>query len=462
MPDLFIKHMAKQNSAVVIGGGAAGMFAAVMLGKRGFSVTMLEKNEKAGKKIFITGKGRCNFTNACDDETFFSSVIRNARFLRSSYSAWKSSDTMTFFEDAGMPVKVERGNRAFPVSDHAYDVTDALKRQLAKYRVKVLLHAEVQELITENIPDAAPKSRDRRVTGVRYSVKGGAVQELSADRVIVATGGLSYPTTGSTGDGYRFAEETGHTVLPQSPSLVPFLTEEDVSPMAGLSLKNVAFTLKMDGKTAYTGFGEMLFTHHGISGPLVLSASSAVSGSLPYAKGKEGKLSPDLTESDDGQKARDEETGGDPQKKCTAEIDLKPAIPEKEFEDRLLRIFSENPNRNLMNVLRGVYPSSMTEAVIRAAGADPEKKVHDVTRKERSAVVRATKHFPLTIAGTAGFSEAVITRGGISVKEINPKTMESKIVEGLYFAGEVLDVDALTGGFNLQIAWTTAYAAGNA
>ena len=434
------------KKAVIIGGGAAGMFASIQLAKRGFDVTVLEKNEKLGKKIFITGKGRCNFTNDCEQQIFFSSVMRNPKFLYSAYHAFSAQDAMAFFENAGMPVKVERGQRAFPVSDHAYDVTDALKRLMKRYGVKILLHAEAEEIdfdpeagvrgiyyhLTENIKDVSSREKNgkcRASQSVKYTE--GERLYLEADRILVATGGLSYPSTGSTGDGYRFAEKTGHTVQPQKPSLVPLLTEENVSALAGLSLKNVTLTLH-DGKKAISeGFGEMLFTHKGISGPLVLTASSVLAG--------REKVYP-----------------------VRAEIDLKPNVSAEEFDKRILRTLETHGDKNLSNLLREFYPASMIEFMLDLCEMDGSQKARTMTKAQRTRLVAVTKHFPLTITGTAGFSEAVITKGGISVRDIDPKTMMSKKVNGLYFAGEVIDVDALTGGFNLQIAWSTAYAAGNA
>ena len=438
------------EKAVIIGGGAAGMFTSIQLAKRGMNVTLIEKNEKLGKKIFITGKGRCNFTNACDDETFFRSVMRNPKFLYSAYHAFKAKDTMDFFENAGMPVKVERGQRVFPVSDHAYDVTDALKRQMKKYGVSVVLRAEAVRIETD---------QDHHISGVYYrellldNEKNlsdlNAFEEekyLSADRVIIATGGMSYPTTGSTGDGYRFAEKLGHTVTERTPSLVPLLTRENVSGLAGLSLKNVTLTLFVNEKAIYSGFGEMLFTHKGISGPLVLTASSVLAGMDPGRKKPSGNAS----------------SGDNNDKKIHAEIDLKPNVTDAEFDKRILRLLEEHKSKNLANLLHELYPASMINWMLDLCGLDGIRKAFTLNRAERQRLVKMTKHMPLTVSGNAGYAEAVITKGGVSVREIDPKTMMSKKVRGLYFAGEVIDVDALTGGFNLQIAWSTAFAAGNA
>ena len=407
--------------AVIIGGGAAGMFTSIRLGEQGMDVTVLEKNEKLGKKIFITGKGRCNFTNTGDESTFFASVMRNPKFLYSAYHAFGAQDAVDFFEESGMPVKVERGNRAFPVSDHAYDVTDALKKRMKRVGVKVILNAEVQKIEIGS---------EKKVTGVICTTKNGT-EFIKADRVIVATGGLSYPSTGSTGDGYRFAEETGHTVVPTAPSLVPMITKEDTKELAGLSLKNVTLSIFDGNKTLYSGFGEMLFTHSGISGPLVLTASSVLAGSKADFP-------------------------------LRTQIDLKPKVSAEEFDKRILRLVKEQKDKNLSNLFRELYPASMIKRMLDLCGLEGNRKAYTLTRAEREAIIHMTKRFPLTVTGSAGYAEAVITRGGVSVKDIDPKTMMSKKIKGLYFAGEVIDVDALTGGFNLQIAWSTANAAGNA
>ena len=428
-----------KKSAIIVGGGAAGMFVSVQLAKNGFSVTLLEKNEKLGKKIFITGKGRCNFTNACTRDIFFSSVMRNPRFLYSAYAAFDPDDAIRFFEDAGMPVKVERGQRAFPVSDHAYDVTDALKRQMKRYGVTVRLHTEVSSLITETVEPPNNGGPSVRVCGVRTREPDGTEGIYEADRVVIATGGLSYPTTGSTGDGYSLAASCGHTVADCHPSLVPLLVgEEEAHEMEGLSLRNVTLTIFDGKKKVFSEFGEMLFTGDGISGPLVLTASSVLA---PRMSGPEGAQ---LKEP------------------VRAEIDLKPAISRDELEARFIKLFSESPNRDLANAVKSVYPSSLILPFLRLAGLDGHKKAASVTKEERRRIVEYTKALPLTVTGNAGFKHAVITQGGVSVKEVDPKTMASKKAEGLYFAGEVLDLDAKTGGFNLQIAWSTAYAAGNA
>ena len=419
------------QTAVVIGGGAAGMMAAVMLGRRGIRTTLLEKNEKLGKKIFITGKGRCNFTNDCEAESFFDAVQSDARFLRSAYARFSAQEAIRFFEDAGMAVKVERGRRAFPVSDHAYDVTDALRRELKKAGVRVLLNTRAEELLFEEYEGK------KRVCGVRVretvsTDRGEKNYEIPADRVVIATGGLSYPTTGSTGDGYAFAVSAGHTVTDRYPSLVPlYVGEPWPAMMAGLSLKNVTLTVKVKGKKNYEGFGELLFTHKGLSGPLVLTASSVCAKDLALGEAE-------------------------------ALIDLKPKVSAAELDRRLDGLFRQSPRMEAANAVKGVYPRSLIPALFEAAGVDPVKKAGLLTKEERGKLVSATKEWRFTVTGTAGYNEAVITKGGVSVREIDPKTMRSRLCEGLYFAGELLDMDALTGGFNLQIAWTTGYAAGNA
>lgn len=404
------------SKVIVIGGGAAGMMAAITAAGNGHEVTLLEKNEKLGKKLFITGKGRCNVTNAADVETLMKNVVSNRKFLYSAFYGFDNAAVMKMLEEAGCPLKIERGDRVFPVSDHSSDVISALKRTLDQNFVDVKLNTEVAELIL----------KDEKVTGVK--LKGGKV--LDADAVIVCTGGVSYPLTGSTGDGLKMAKKVGHTVTKLSPSLVPLETSEKwVKELMGLSLKNVSLKLISGKKTLYSGFGEMLFTHFGISGPLVLT------GSCYY--------------------------DSDAHEDTLAVIDLKPALDEATLDKRLVKEFEENINKQFANSLNGVLPSKMIPYVIEMSEIDPEKKVHDITKQERQNLVRTLKNFTLHISGTRGYEEAIITRGGVSVKEIEPSTMRSKIYKNLYFAGEVLDLDAVTGGFNLQIAWSTGYAAGN-
>lgn len=425
------------KQVIVIGGGAAGMMAAIGAAKEGARVTLLEQNEKTGKKIFITGKGRCNLTNACEQEDFFSHVISNGKFLYSAFYQMDNQSVMDFFENAGCRLKVERGDRVFPVSDHSSDVIAALNRQMEKKGIKVCLHTKVKELLAtvesgnreyaaEDVNGAQSQPEELRIMGVKLA--DGRV--LNADAIIVATGGKSYETTGSTGDGYGFAEGVGHTVKEVKPALVPFTVKESwCMELQGLSLKNVAITLKSDKKKIYEGFGEMLFTHFGVSGPLILSASSY------YVKKFYGMPVQLL-------------------------IDLKPALTREQLDKRLLKDFDENKNRQFKNALDGLFPSKLIPIMIRLSGISPEKRVNEITREERSHLIECTKALALTVTGTRDFKEAIITQGGVHVKEVNPSTMESKLVKGLYFAGEVLDLDAVTGGFNLQIAWSTGYLAG--
>jgi len=406
------------SKVLIVGGGAAGMMAAVFSARNGHEVHLFEKNEKLGKKLYITGKGRCNLTNACDMDTLFASVCTNAKFLYSSFYGFTNQDAIAFFEDAGVAVKTERGDRVFPVSDKSTDVIDGLKRSMKKEGVQVHLNTEVQEVLAE----------DGEARGI--VLEGG--RKISGDAVMVATGGLSYASTGSTGDGYRFAKETGHKVTDCLPSLVPFnVREAFVKELQGLSLKNVEVSIYREKKELYRGFGEMLFTHFGVSGPLILTASSYV-----------------------GTRAAKEE--------LKLILDLKPALSIEQLEQRVLRDFEKNPNKSFKNVASGLFPAKLTPVMIRLSEIDPEKKVNVISREERQRFVKLIKHLEMTVTGLRGYHEAIITKGGVSVKDINPSTMESKRVRGLYFIGEVLDLDAVTGGFNLQIAWSTAYAAGNA
>lgn len=405
------------SKVIVVGGGAAGMLAAIAAAENGHKVVLLEQNEKLGKKIFITGKGRCNVTNACEVEKLFENVITNPKFLYSAIYGFDNSAIMTLLEQAGCPLKVERGERVFPISDHSSDVIAALQRILKKKQVEIRLHTKVKKLWIE----------ENHICGV---VLGNGQKEV-ADAVIVATGGLSYPTTGSTGDGYQMAKEAGHTIKECYPSLVPFETVEGwCRELQGLSLKNVDLTMYDGKKVVYQGFGEMLFTHFGVSGPLVLSASSF------YGKCKK-------------------------KEEVTLVLDLKPALSEEQLDKRVLRDFEEAQNKQFKNALNGLFPAKLVPVMINLSGIEPEKKVNEITKEERKNLVYLIKHLTMQVSGTRDFNEAIITRGGIHVKEVNPSTMESKLVEGLYFAGEVLDLDALTGGFNLQIAWSTGYLAGS-
>ena len=419
-------RMAHENTlpVVVIGGGAAGLMAAVSAAEAGAKVLLLEKNEKPGKKLYITGKGRCNFTNRCETEAFFANVPRNPRFLYSAVYGFDPEAVIAWFEAQGLRTKTERGNRVFPLSDHASDVTAALVRALERTGAKARYRACVRKILTEK----EGESDAAGVTGVQLT--DGSVIPCSA--VIVATGGLSYPSTGSTGDGYRFAREAGHSVTECSPSLVPMNTEEaDIPLLQGLSLKNVELTILDGKKKLFQAFGEMMFTHFGVTGPLVLTASASVQKQLAKHPLK-------------------------------ARIDLKPALNEEELDARILRAFSENRNKAFRNALGGLYPAKLIPVIVERTGIDPDKPVHDITKGERRRLAEETRAFPFTITSLRGFHEAVITRGGVSVKEVDPSTMESRLVRGLFFAGEVLDTDALTGGFNVQIAWSTGRAAGSA
>lgn len=409
------------KNIIVIGGGAAGMMAAVAAAGQGHKVCLIEKNEKLGKKLFITGKGRCNVTNAGDMETLFANICTNEKFLYSAFYGYDNQAVMTFLKEAGCPLKIERGDRVFPVSDHSSDVISAFSRQLKKLSVEVLLNTEVTGVLTE----------ENQFTAIK--LKNGST--INADACIVCTGGISYPSTGSTGDGYRFAEENGHRLVEPKPALVPLETKEEwCRELMGLALKNVSVRLMKGKKEIYQGFGEMLFTHFGVSGPLILSASSF------YVKqqGKKGKADEDVK----------------------VFIDLKPALTVEQLDKRILRDFEESKNKQFKNALNGLFPTRLIPVMIALSGIDPDKRVNEITKAERQSFAALIKAVPLTVTGTRSFAEAIITQGGISVKDINPSTMESKIVKNLYFAGEVLDLDAMTGGFNLQIAWSTGHLAG--
>ena len=408
------------SKVIVVGGGAAGMMAAVFAAENGHHVQIYEKNDRLGRKLFITGKGRCNITNTCDDETFFKSVVTNSKFLYSAFYGYSNQDVVSFFESLGLAVKEERGGRIFPVSDHSSDVIRVLEKRMKELDVKVHLKSEAEALLTEEGGEG-----EHKIRGIR--LRNGA--EILGDKVIVATGGFSYQATGSTGDGYTFAKETGHTVTQLRPALVPIATKEEyVTQMQGLALKNIRFTVKDGKKVLYDDFGELLFTHFGISGPLVLTASSYI-----------------------GKKLEKKELQG--------YIDLKAALTEEQLDARLLREFEAGINRQFKNVITGMFPAKLYPVILELGGIAPDKKVNEITRKERQDFIYLVKHFPLTLVELRPFREAIITQGGVKVKEINPKTMESKLVKGLYFIGEVLDLDAVTGGFNLQIAWSTAKAA---
>ena len=398
---------------VVVGGGAAGMMAAISAAESGAAVTLLDPNERLGKKLNITGKGRCNVTNNADRETLLANVPRNGKFLYSAFSRFDGRDAMAFFEDLGVPLKTERGNRVFPVSDRAFDISGALERRLRRLRVTLVRDRA-----------AALEFAEGAVTGVT-----GEKGTYPAQAVILATGGVSYPATGSTGDGHRLAAAAGHTVTPLRGSLVPLLAPEGV-PLQGLSLRNVGLTVYENSKKIYTDFGELLFTHFGVSGPLVLSASAH----MRYFEKKAYRL----------------------------EIDLKPALDEPTLDRRLVSDFTKYANHDFCNALNDLLPQKLIPVVTERCGIPPHQKVHDITREQRQSLLRVLKHFSVEIQGPCPVAQAIVTSGGVKVSEIDPKTMESKIVKGLYFAGELIDVDAYTGGFNLQIAWATGRAAGRA
>ena len=405
------------SNVIVIGGGAAGLMAGYAAGICGHQVTILEKNEKLGKKIYITGKGRCNFTNACDTEDFFKNVVSNPKFLYSALYTFSPDSMIGFVESQGIPTKVERGNRAFPESDHASDITKALEKAIKEYGVNVRLRTEVKDILIDG----------NKVIGVKLS--DGSI--INCDNVILCTGGLSYQTTGSTGDGLKWARKLGLKVTECRPALVPLNCKESyIRSMQGLALKNVNLTIKDGKKKLYDSFGEMLFTHFGVSGPLVLSASSIIGKRL-------------------------QETG-----ELQALVDLKPALSVDELSNRVLRDFNDNMNKHLSSVLRGLLPSSMVPVFIELMDFDDSRQINSITKEERANLIALLKAFPFTITGLREYKEAIITQGGISVKEVDPSTMKCKNIEGLSFAGEVLDLDAFTGGFNLQIAWSTGYLAG--
>ncbi|MEE1305277.1 MAG: NAD(P)/FAD-dependent oxidoreductase [Agathobacter sp.] len=404
------------TKTIIVGGGAAGMMAAYHAALNGQKVVLYEKNEKLGKKVYITGKGRCNITNASDMDVLFNNVMSNRKFLYSAFYAYDNQQVISFFEDNGTPTKIERGNRVFPVSDHSSDVINCLARAMKKSGVEVCLNTEVKEIL---IQDGAAK-------GVVLADG----QKCLADKVIVATGGLSYKTTGSTGDGMRWAKQMGHTVVDCTPSLVPFNIKEDwTRELQGLALKNVSVSVYNGKKKLYEDFGEMLFTHFGVSGPMILSAS--------------GSIKPSLFKEE-----------------LTLYIDLKPAIDQEKLDKRILKMFEEAINKQFKNSINKLLPAKMIPVIIELSGIDPDKKVNEISKEERQRLVKLLKQLPCTVVGLRDWNEAIITKGGISVKEINPSTMESKLINGLYFCGETLDLDALTGGYNLQIAWSTGYLAG--
>lgn len=402
--------MEDKINIAVIGAGAAGLMASVKAAEAGASVTLFEKNDRPGKKLLITGKGRCNLTNNSDVQNIIENIPTNPRFLYAALSAFTPAHVMQYFESLGVPLKTERGNRVFPVSDKSCDIVNAITADAKRKGVK-FIYEKVSGILTDN----------GAATGVRCSAK-----TYDFDRIIAATGGMSYPATGSTGDGYRFARELGHTVTPLSPSLVPIETEEKWPKEAmGLSLKNISLTVTdtQSGKKVYDDFGEMLFTHFGVSGPMILSASSIIRKAEP----KRYKIS----------------------------IDLKPALDEKKLETRILSDFAENSNRDFKNSLSRLLPSKLIPVIVRLSKIPPDKKINAVTKEERKALVHLLKNLELTVKRLRPISEAIITSGGVSTKEIDPRTMESKIIKNLYFAGEIIDCDAYTGGYNLQIAFAS-------
>ncbi|HEY9575463.1 MAG TPA: NAD(P)/FAD-dependent oxidoreductase [Lachnospiraceae bacterium] len=402
---------------IIVGAGAAGMLASIFLAKAGHEVKVFEKNEKPGKKLYITGKGRCNVTNAGSREDLISSVMGNKKFMYSAFGQFDNWDMIDFLNGIGVETKIERGNRVFPVTDKAITVISKLENQMKKYHVDMYFHSRVEKLLKE----------EAKVCGI--ALENG--KKHFADAVLVATGGLSYPVTGSDGDGYRFAKDFGIESTELYPSLVPFNVREDYSrELMGLSLKNVSLSIWKDGKCLYEEFGEMMFTHFGITGPLVLTASANVG---PILKRQELK----------------------------SYIDLKPAVTKEQLDARILKIFDENKNKYFKNIIGGILPSKLEPVIISLSGINPDKKANEITKKERESFIQVMKNFPLTLTGLREFKEAIITKGGISLKEIQPKTFESKKVKGLFFIGEVLDIDCLTGGFNLQVAWSSAVAAAN-
>ena len=410
------------------------MMAAARLKQQNTEIILIEKNEKLGKKLFITGKGRCNLTNDTEEEELINHTVTNARFLYSAFSACNARDVMRFFEDAGLKLKTERGNRVFPVSDHSSDVIKTLEQILKQNGVNTMLETEVTGIVDE-IYEEDGKKYKKRVKGVHVKDKFGRSNTIEADCVLLATGGYSYPQTGSTGSGYEFCDALGLKHSTCRPALVPFEIEEPCCHLLmGLTLKNIAVTctaqVKNKTKKVYEDFGELLFTHFGVSGPVILSASSYVGRYIP-----------------DG---------------VVLHIDFKPALSMEQLDARLLRDFAESKNKQLKNAMNDLLPKSLIPVVIEASGVSGETAIHDLTKEERRKLAETFKDFRLTVTGTRGFDEAIITQGGVSVKEIDPKTMEAKTVKGLYLAGELLDVDAVTGGFNLQIAWSTACAAADA
>lgn len=402
------------SKVLIIGGGAAGMMAAITAAKKKHTVELFEKNEKCGKKIYITGKGRCNMTNAGDMDDILGSIVTNKKFMYSALYSFSNYDTMGFFDELGLAIKVERGNRVFPESDHSSDVISAMVGEMNKCGVKIRYNTEIIDICTD---------KNNHFSHIVTSNK----EKVYGDAVVIATGGLSYPSTGSTGAGYEFAKKLGHTIVKPVPALVPFNTKEEyVRNLQGLSLRNIAVRI-MDGKKeVYSDFGELLFTHFGVSGPTIISASSKLTKLIEKNQLK-------------------------------LYIDMKPALCIEQLDERILRDFDANKNKSFKNSLDDLLPKKMIPVIIDLSGIDENKKVNEVSKIERGRLVELLKNFPITLLNLRGFNEAIITQGGVNVKEINPSTMESKLVGGVYFAGEVLDVDAVTGGFNLQIAWSSGH-----
>jgi len=411
---------------LVVGGGPAGMMAAITAAKNGNEVILLEKMEKLGKKLLITGKGRCNITNSADIKEFYENIPRNPKFLYSAFNNFNNEDIVKFLEEKGVKTKVERGGRIFPVSDKAQDVLQAFKDEMKRLNIQVKVNTEVKGILIN----------DGKVEGA--VIKEGEI--IYADKIILATGGQSYPVTGSTGDGYLIAKNLGHKVTEIKPSLIPMLaSSKDLikcQEMQGLSLRNVAIKIQVDNKTVYSDFGEMLFTHYGVSGPTILSASAVI----VHTKNIENLLK---------------------ENRVKLVIDLKPALDEAKLDDRILRDFSELKNKSYKNSLDKLLPKTMIPVIIKETKINPDKKVNEITKQERKNIIDLIKNFTVSIKGFRPINEAIVTSGGIDIKDINPKTMESKIINGLHFAGEIIDVDAYTGGFNLQIAYSTGYTAGN-
>lgn len=408
------------KQVVVIGGGAAGMMAAIRSASLGNSVLLLEQNEKLGKKLFITGKGRCNLTNACDISDLFSHVISNPKFLYSAFYTFTNEDVISFFEGLGLRTKTERGNRVFPVSDKSSDVIRTLEKECRRLRVEIRLHTRVKKLWIEG----------DRIAGVILQKE----EKIQADKVILATGGCSYASTGATGEGYRLAAMAGHTITPLRPGLTGMVSSDSIGQhLQGLTLRNIEVTItrkENHRKSLYKGFGELLFTHYGVSGPLMLSASSQIGDLL----------------------AKEE---------LVLHVDLKPALTRDQLDKRVVKDFAEAMNSDLKNGCQHLLPKSMIGEVLQQADLDPDQKIHQIKKENRLKLVDSMKDFTVTLKGLRDMNEAIITRGGVRVSEVDPSTMESKCTAGLYFAGEILDLDALTGGFNLQIAWSTGYLAGS-